>query len=257
MAARVLFDKTISRLVTVVFCGAIIFELVAGLLTQTRSIQVSVLVSFLALFYIVGRKGLLLLAIFAIISIVIWGAALSFGAALIGPQFASMMEKRYAVLADSADAERYSQKELRPLQIMALFTGADTWVIWGSALGDSLQRVNADMSQSYTDVSIVYMASRFGLLGELLLVLLTACAGRIVFRERQKHGVITWVRAGLAASLCGAFVASIFANTFGYSYTAVPGMLLYCLALVPSSEASISSMRGYKIARLMKRNDDG
>lgn len=233
LLARILFDKQARGGKKWLMVVLVALELTAGMLTQTRSIQVAVVVVFLSLCYLRRVRGLVLGAILVGLGAAAWIVALAVGNRVIDPQFAARMGARYSVFDNRDASQTYYKDELRPMQVRALFTGLGPWAVWGSGLGDDISQVNLEMpaGASYTDVSLVYLATRFGLIGDIVFVVFVWFAFRSLSRIRSDTGAVSWVRAGFAATLCGLIIISLSTDVWEATYSAIPTTIAYFVVL--------------------------
>ncbi len=228
--ARTAGDATLTRGKKSVCIAVATLELTACILTLSRGLVLGFLVAALCLAFGIGRKALSTAIIASAGLTAAWFGGAAIGDNLMSHRFSSVLQDRYAVFTDSAAGAKYSATEERPEQWRAMFTALDDqWAITGTGLGTPLWKVDTAFSSSmpFSDVSVIQLGVRFGLLGWVFLGTFLGQSVICIARARNCHGDTRWLIVGVAAGLCGVWAAGLFGNVWSLSYTAAPVTLLF------------------------------
>jgi hypothetical protein len=227
--ARLLFDNDLAMKGRAWICLLAGMEALAAILTQTRTLLVCLVVSFLAVACIKRRRLTLSICLGVSLAAGVWIGAMAIGDRAMGTQYSAYMEDRFAVFWNSSEASKYDQDAARTADMRAFWANPGWWMVWGSGLGDPIERVNPAMpaGTDMTDVGLVFIGTRFGALGLLNQLIFGTFAVWSIWRLRREAQRASWVSVGYAASVLSVFVSSFAANTLATTYSGPPAMIVF------------------------------
>jgi len=214
-----------------VFGTLLAFELGAAILTLARTLLVVAFVALIGLVFGGSRRGKRIRANVAVAGALVlaYFLAVEVASRYSGEIFSNALGSRFSVFWDENARQNYANLELRPTQLRIFLTSYGPWLLRGSPLATPLWKINPEFDiWGFSDVSVVQLGMRYGVLGLLFLFVLawrSMTALRAEFMPLREN----WRLSALGPALCGLWVGGLAANFWSMTYTSFPVMALFFL----------------------------
>jgi hypothetical protein len=201
----------------------------ASLLTQSRTLLVGLVVGVVVLWILdrdPKRRTWLLLTI---LTIPLWiGAGALLGERLEGKGFSEPYAERYSVLQGISNAIEYAPRDGRIQDIKDALQNTDEWLWFGVGFAGTFADPSGEWWETGrgADSGLLYFATRFGVLGILLLGWFILINLRLARGSPQSD-----LHKTIAAGLLSVIACSFFGNVLASSYAAPVVMIAFSLLL--------------------------